>query len=253
MRRLFIAGNWKMNKTADEATRLAEEVQKRGLGEKSIDIGIFVPSPFLKDVRMAAPDICVGAQNIYFEENGAFTGEISAEMILSVGVGWTLVGHSERRHIFGESDSEVNKKVKRALACGISPVVCVGEDLGQREKGTTLDVVGLQVKELFYGLSEKQASMVTLAYEPVWAIGTGKTASPEDAEEVHAYIRMIAASLYGVEISDSLRILYGGSVKPSNAEKLLSKRNIDGALIGGASLKGEDFISICDTAALMRK
>ncbi len=253
MRKLFIAGNWKMNKTYDEAVKLAGDIQRRGLKEGKIDIAVFVPSLYLKEIRDTAPDIITGAQNIYFEENGAFTGEISAAMIRSVGVNWTLIGHSERRHIFGETDCEVNKKVTRALSQCIYPVVCVGEDLTERERGITLDIVGRQVKELFYGLSREQAEKVIIAYEPVWAIGTGKTASPADAEEVHAYIRMITASLYGKDMSDGMRILYGGSVKPSNAEKLLSMRNIDGALIGGASLKSDDFIAICDTAVALEK
>ncbi|MBN2726944.1 triose-phosphate isomerase [Candidatus Mcinerneyibacteriota bacterium] len=253
MRKFFIAGNWKMNKTYDEAVQLAAAVQQRAVNEKKINIGVFVPAPYLRELAMASPDLIVGAQNLYWENAGAFTGEVSPPMLRSLGVSWTLIGHSERRALFGETDEEVNKKAIAALKHCISPIVCVGETLGEREKKTTLDIIGKQVKEAFYNIPADVAATVTLAYEPVWAIGTGKTATPEDAEEVHAYIRMILASLYSTEVSRTIRILYGGSVKPSNAASLLKMKNIDGALIGGASLNKDDFISICDTALTIEK
>ena len=253
MRKIFIAGNWKMNKTYDEAVQLAKAVQQRAVNEKKINIGVFVPSPYLRDLAMASPDLIVGAQNLYWENAGAFTGEISSPMLRSLGISWTLIGHSERRALFGETDEEVNRKTIAALKHCISPIVCVGETLEEREKKTTLDIIGKQVKEAFYNIPVDMATTVTLAYEPVWAIGTGKTATPEDAEEVHAYIRIILSSLYSKGTADQIRILYGGSVKPSNASSLLKMKNIDGALIGGASLNKDDFISICDTAVTIEK
>ena len=253
MRKFFIAGNWKMNKTYDEAVQLAQAVQQRAVNEKKINIGVFVPAPYLRDLAMASPDLIVGAQNLHWENSGAFTGEISSPMLRSVGVSWTLIGHSERRALFGETDDEVNKKAIAALKHCISPIVCVGETLEEREKGITLDIIGRQVKEAFYTIPADMAETMTLAYEPVWAIGTGKTATPDDAEEVHAFIRMTLASLYSAEVSEKIRILYGGSVKPSNAESLLKMADIDGALIGGASLNKDDFISICDTALTIEK
>ncbi|HDS03253.1 MAG TPA: triose-phosphate isomerase [Firmicutes bacterium] len=253
MRKFLIAGNWKMNKNYDEALQLARAIQQRAVNEKKINIGVFVPAPYLREMSLESPDLIVGAQNIYWEQYGAFTGEISPPMLRSLGISWTLIGHSERRALFGETDEDVNRKTVAALKHCFFPIVCVGETLSQREKKTTLDIIGKQVKELFYEIPADMARSVTVAYEPVWAIGTGKTATPDDAEEVHAYIRMIITSLYGREISDEVRILYGGSVKPSNAASLLKMRNVDGALIGGASLNKEDFISICDTAVSIDK
>jgi triosephosphate isomerase len=253
MRKFFIAGNWKMNKTYDEAVQLAKAVQQRAVNEKKINIGVFVPAPYLRDLAMASPDLIVGAQNLHWENAGAFTGEVSPPMLRSLGISWTLIGHSERRALFGETDDEVNKKTMAALKHCISPIVCVGETLEEREKGITLDIIGRQVKEAFYAIPADMAATVTLAYEPVWAIGTGKTATPEDAEEVHAFIRKTLASLYSAEASQIMRILYGGSVKPSNTSSLLKMTNIDGALIGGASLNKDDFISICDTALTIEK
>ena len=253
MRKLFIAGNWKMNMLYDEALAFFAELEHFASDKKSIDIALFVPSIYLTDAGKTAKNFIVGAENIYFEEKGAFTGEISPTMLKSINISWTLIGHSERRNLFGETDEWVNKKVQIALKNNIFPVVCVGEKLEEREHGITMEIIGKQVKELFYGITKEDAKKIIIAYEPIWAIGTGKTASPSDAETVHAGIRDIVKTLYDEEVANSLRILYGGSVKPSNAEALLKEKDIDGALIGGASLKTDDFFSISTTAISLRK
>jgi triosephosphate isomerase len=186
----------------------------------------------------------VGAQNMYFEKEGAFTGEISPVQLIDAGAKFVIIGHSERRHIFGEKDELINKKVKAALSYGLTPILCVGELLEEREAGKTMDVNKKQIVEGFKGLSEEEASKVIIAYEPVWAIGTGKTATPEDADEVHSFIRKVLEELYSKNLAESIRILYGGSVKPENVDGLMAKENIDGVLVGGASLKVDSFTRI---------
>ncbi|MFO7897526.1 MAG: triose-phosphate isomerase [Planctomycetota bacterium] len=246
MRRLFIAGNWKMNKdlrgALDLVTALKEEV---GDGE-AVDVGVFPPFVYLQAVARALADspIVVGAQNMYPEPSGAFTGETAGPMILDVGGTHVLIGHSERRQYFGETDAGVNTRLRAALDCGLKPVVCVGETLDQREAGDTETVVRRQVDAALDGLADEQAADLVLAYEPVWAIGTGKTATPDQAQEVHAFIRSTLADRFTPTVADGIRIQYGGSVKPDNAADLLGQEDIDGALVGGASLEAETFIPI---------
>jgi len=244
MRRALIAANWKMFLNRESGTQLAMALAKKTADVKDRDILICPAAPLLSDVSAVIQDsrIQLGAQNMYFEKEGAFTGEVSADMLLSVGCSHVLLGHSERRHVFGEDDRLVNKKVLFALKAGLKPVLCVGELLEEREAGNTEKVVGRQVVK---GLENVDApAQITIAYEPVWAIGTGKTATPEDADTVQAYIRKTVADIYSPDIADNLRILYGGSVKPDNMGGLMAKDSVDGALVGGASLKADSFCDI---------
>ena len=215
---------------------------------KGVDRDILLCAPFTIIGPLAkeleGTNILVGAQNMYFEKEGAFTGEISPAMLADVGAKFVILGHSERRHVFGEKDELINKKVKAALANNIMPILCVGELLAEREAGKTESVVKLQTVEGVKGLTNDEAVKVTIAYEPVWAIGTGKNATPEDADNVHAYIRKVLAEIYNKDISEKIRIQYGGSVKPDNVDSLMAKSNIDGALVGGASLKADSFSRI---------
>lgn len=251
MRRPLIAGNWKMNLTRAEAIDLAS-----GLASASFesDAEVLVcPTPvFVDAVASAVKDssVAVGGQDVYFESNGAFTGETSCAMLNDLGCTFVILGHSERRNVIGETDELINKKVHAALAAGLTPVLCVGELLEQRESGQTQEVVKGQFEGSLAGVTEEQIRNVVIAYEPVWAIGTGKTASPEQAQEVHADLRKLLAERYNSEISESVRILYGGSVKPNNAAELLSQTDIDGALVGGASLKVDSFTAIVNAAAV---
>lgn len=254
MRRFLIAGNWKMFKNRADALQLARDIDRARENYPTIDIAIFPPFLYLSEIlQNKTGDLSVGAQNMHWEKEGAFTGEISPMMLASLNIHTVLIGHSERRMFFGETDTGVNRKIASALEWDINPIVCVGEKLEEREKGITMEVVGKQVKELFFGFSEEQAKKICIAYEPVWAIGTGKNATPEEAEEVHAYIRNVANLLYGTDFAGNLRILYGGSVKPENALGLLEQTDIDGALIGGTSLKAIDFLSVCKTAQTISK
>lgn len=244
MRRALIAANWKMFLNRESGTQLAMALAKKIADVEDRDILICPAAPLLSDVSAAIQGsrIQLGGQNMYFEKEGAFTGEVSADMLLSVGCTYVLLGHSERRHVFGEDDTLINKKVLFALESGLKPVLCVGELLEEREAGNTEKVVHRQVVK---GLENVDApAQITIAYEPVWAIGTGKTATPEDAETVQAYIRKTVADIYSTDIADNLRILYGGSVKPDNINGLMAKGNIDGALVGGASLKADSFYDI---------
>ena len=249
MRRPFIAGNWKMNLDRQTSVDLATELLnglKQWNRREEVDVAVCPPSCYL-DAVVSSVDTAilgVGAQNVYHESNGAYTGELSTSMLLDVGCKYVILGHSERRHILGETDEDVNLKLKAALAAGLVPIVCVGETLDQREAGKTLDVIRTQFTGSFAGLTNDQMATVVIAYEPVWAIGTGKTATPEQAEEVHLDLRKIIADCYNGEIAESVRIQYGGSVKPDNAAELLAKPNIDGALVGGASLKAAPFLEI---------
>jgi len=253
MRKPFVAGNWKMNTDSRSSVRLAEGVAARtiGLAGKSVDVVLFPPFVYLQAVVQTVGNshVAVGAQDVYFERNGAFTGEISVSMLKDVGCSYVLCGHSERRHIIGENDELVNKKVSAAISGGLLPILCVGELLEQRKAGRTAEVVTAQVRSGFHGLGVEKASAVIVAYEPVWAIGTGLTASPSQAQEVHAMIREVLGELYGSRFADEVRILYGGSVKPDNAAALMREPDTDGLLVGGASLKVDDFVEIIRAAA----
>ena len=246
MRTPLIAGNWKMNTDSESATALAGAIAQRAAEAASAELLICPPSLYLSLVREAignAP-VGLGSQNMYHEPKGAFTGEISGAMLKDVGVDYVILGHSERRHILGETDADVNKKTTAALTAGLRPIVCVGELLEQREAGNTAEVIRGQFDGSLAGISAETIKSVVIAYEPVWAIGTGKVASPDQAEEVHADLRKQLAERYNDDVAASVRILYGGSVKPDNAAELLGQPNIDGALIGGASLKADDFLAI---------
>jgi len=250
MRRKFIAGNWKMNLDRASALALAQEVARRAAGKDGVDLAVFPPSVYIDAVRQAIAGSCLawGAQNVYYEPNGAFTGEISVAMLADLGCRYAILGHSERRHILGETDEQVNKKVHAVLKGGILPVVCLGETLAERESGQTLKVIERQVSGSLAGLTAEQMSTVVIAYEPVWAIGTGRNATPDQAEEVHLALRRILEGRYNGNVARTVRIQYGGSVKASNARELLSQPDIDGALVGGASLKADEFLGIVDAA-----
>lgn len=245
MRRPFIAGNWKMNKTIADALAFAEEFKK--IYTKS-DVRVAVAAPFLqlKDLKKAfeGTGIGVAAQNMHWEDNGAFTGEISAPMLKEIGVDYCIIGHSERRQYFGETDETVNKKVAKALKEGILPILCVGESLEVREAGGEKAFVEAQIRADFAGVSAEDAIKITVAYEPIWAIGTGRTASPEQAQEMCGFIRTVLEDIYGEDVSEEVTIQYGGSVKPSNVSELMNQIDIDGALVGGASLKAADFLEL---------
>ncbi|MEO8493964.1 MAG: triose-phosphate isomerase [Planctomycetota bacterium] len=249
MRRPFIAGNWKMNLSRDKAVALAQGIVER-LGTTDIEVAIAPPSAYLDAVSYVTNGSVVGlsAQNMYHEANGAFTGEISASMLLDLGCKYVILGHSERRHILGETDKDVNRKLLAALAAGLVPIVCVGETLEERQSGNTQSVVQTQCEGSLAGLSNEQMSGVVIAYEPVWAIGTGKVATPDEAEEVHADLRRLLETRYNSDVAAAVRIQYGGSVKPDNAGELLGQPNIDGALVGGASLNAENFLGIIAAA-----
>ena len=245
-RRKLIAGNWKMNNTNKEGLELVSKLKELVKDCKDRDIMIAPSFTCLSEIKNAisGSNIKLGAQNLYFEEKGAFTGQVSADMLLSVGCEYVIIGHSECRDIFGETDELINKKVKRALEKNLIPVLCIGEHLEEREKGITADVVSTQTKKGFEGLTEQDALKVVIAYEPVWAIGTGKTATPQDADDVHKSIRDTLKSIYNENVADNIIILYGGSVNENNADELLNMPNIDGALVGGASLVADKFAGI---------
>ncbi len=251
MRRPYIAGNWKMNLDRASAISLATEVASQTTGIEGVDVALCPPSVYLDAVGsvISGSQMVMGAQNMYHQPEGAFTGELSAAMLLDVGCRCVILGHSERRHEMGESNEDVNKKVLAALAAGLEPIVCVGELLAEREAGTTGDVIRNQFDGSLAGVTAEQMGQITLAYEPVWAIGTGKVASPEQAEEVHLDLRKLMEDRYNSEVAQAVRIQYGGSVKPGNAAELLAKPNIDGCLIGGASLKADLFVPVIRTAA----
>jgi triosephosphate isomerase len=245
-RKPIVAGNWKMNKTSDESEALARGVVE-ALG--SVDgVDVVVCPTFTSLERVASvvkgTPVGLGAQNVYWEAEGAFTGEISTAMLLTCGCTHVILGHSERRQYFGETDATVNRRVKAALEAALSPIVCVGETLEERESDVTDDVIKTQVTGSLEGLSPEDVAKLVLAYEPVWAIGTGLTASPEQAEAVHALIRKVLADSFGKDVSEAVRIQYGGSVKPDNAAVLFSQPNIDGGLIGGAALDAESFAAV---------
>jgi triosephosphate isomerase len=245
MRSYFIAGNWKMHKTVSESVAFAKELREKlaGCGEKLLIAPAFTALAAVAEITKGS-NIILGAQNMGPEEQGAHTGEVSVLMLKDLGVGAVILGHSERRHSYLESDELVNKKLLLALKHGIEPILCVGETLEEREGGKLEAVVGTQVTKGLGGVTAAELAKVTIAYEPVWAIGTGKTATPEDADAVHAYIRKVLSGLYGEAAAKAMCIQYGGSVKPDNVAQLMQKPNIDGALVGGASLKAESFVPI---------
>jgi triosephosphate isomerase len=245
MRNYFIAGNWKMHKTVAESVALAKELKDKlaDCGEKMLVAPAFTSLAVVAEV-LKGSNIMLGAQNMGPEEQGAHTGEVSVLMLKDLGVKAVILGHSERRHSYLENDALINKKVLLALRHGIEPILCVGETLEEREAGRLEAVIGTQVREGLKGVDAAALKNVTIAYEPVWAIGTGKTATPEDADAVHAFIRKVLAGLYGQAAAKEICIQYGGSVKPDNAAQLMAKPNIDGALVGGASLKAETFAPI---------
>ncbi len=249
-RQAVIAGNWKMNKTAAEAAELINELIPEVSGA---DCGVVICTPFtdlpVAVSKTAGTNIKVGAQNVHFEKSGAFTGEISADMLTELGVEYVVIGHSERRQYFGETDVTVNKRVTAALAAGLKVILCVGESKTEREQGITAELVALQTKIALIGVSEADLANVIIAYEPVWAIGTGLTATAEQAEDVCKGIREVVASLYSNSAAEALTIQYGGSMNAKNADELLAMPNIDGGLIGGASLKAPDFGAIVKAAS----
>ncbi len=246
MRKTLIAGNWKMNTNRADAVALAKGVAEGAASVDSVDLVVCPPAVYLSAVgeALAGSPVALGAQNMCSEDNGAFTGETSHAMLTDVGTEYVILGHSERRTLYGETDADVCKKTHKALEAGLAPIVCVGELLEERESGKTADVIKTQFEGSLDGVTEAQITNIVIAYEPVWAIGTGKVASPEQAEEVHADLRRLLAERYTAEIAESVRILYGGSMKPGNAPELLAKPNVDGGLIGGAALKAEDFLGI---------
>jgi triosephosphate isomerase len=250
MRRKLIAGNWKMNTNRASAVALARGVVERAGALSHLDLLVCPPAVYLTSVNevVAGTPVALGAQNMYHEPEGAFTGETSAAMLLDVGCGYVILGHSERRHILGESDADVNQKTLAALSAGLIPIVCVGELLAEREAGQTASVICRQFDESLTNVSADRIERVVIAYEPVWAIGTGKVATPQQAQEVHADLRRLLRERYNDQFATAVRVLYGGSVKPANAADLLSQPDIDGALVGGASLKVDDFLGIASGA-----
>ena len=251
MRKPFIAGNWKMNMNSASAVALAAGLVKELNGIDTVDVAVCPPFVYLQSVAAAlsASNIALGSQNVYFEEQGAFTGETSCGMLKDTSCTYAIIGHSERRHVMGETDALINKKVSATISGGLLPIFCVGELLEERQGGTTNEVVTSQIKNGLEGIDAERVQAVTVAYEPVWAIGTGLTATPEQAQEVHAMIRGLLAELYGNEIAQAIRIQYGGSAKPGNTAELMAQPDVDGLLVGGAALKVEDFAAMVKTIA----
>ena len=249
-RKTIIAGNWKMNKTASETKKFAEELKAVMPKAKWCEVVVCVPAVNIQTAIKAFKDmrVSVGAENLFYEKSGAYTGEVSGDMLKDLGVKYVIIGHSERRQYFGETDVTVNKKVHAALEAGLHPIICVGESLEQREMGITMELVALQVKAALSGVSAEKVRKCVIAYEPVWAIGTGKTATAEQAAEVCTLIRTTIRHLYGARIARSVTIQYGGSMKPANAAELLAQPDIDGGLIGGAALKSGEFVDIINAA-----
>ncbi len=245
MRTPMIAGNWKMNKNLDEALELVKGIKGEERDEE-VEAVLCVPFVNLTEVKkiIEDTDIKLGAQNVHWEDSGAYTGEISPLMLKNIGVEYVIIGHSERRQLFNETDEIVNKKVKAVFNHGLKPILCVGETLDQREEGIEQNIVGKQIKNGLQGIEEKDCKNIVIAYEPIWAIGTGKTASSEDANTMLGFIREILGDIYNEDLKNNIRILYGGSVKPNNIKELMKEEEIDGALVGGASLKKEDFLSL---------
>ena len=249
-RKTVIAGNWKMNMTASETKKFAEELKAIMPKAKWCDVVVCVPSVNISTAIRAFKDlrVSVGAENVFYEKSGAYTGEVSAEMLKDLGAKYVIIGHSERRQYFGDTDFTVNQQALAAPEAGLHPIICVGETLEQRELGITMELIALQVKSALAGVPAEKLRKCVIAYEPVWAIGTGKTATAEQAAEVCTFIRTTVRHLYGARIARSITIQYGGSMKPSNAAELLGQSDIDGGLIGGASLKPSEFVEIINAA-----
>lgn len=245
-RKTLIAANWKMHKTVEEAVNFVKALQKRVPVREDRDIMIAPPFTALYSVGsiIDRKDVWLGAQNCHWEEKGAFTGEISPVMLVDVGCRYVIVGHSERRHIFGETDEVINRKVKAVLNRDLIPILCVGEKLEERESGKTFDVVKNQIERGLNGVGYREAVRMVIAYEPVWAIGTGRTARPDQAQEVHLFVREVLSTIYDNGLASSVQVLYGGSVKPDNVDELMSEPDIDGLLVGGASLELDSFCRI---------
>ncbi|MDQ0198992.1 triose-phosphate isomerase [Neobacillus ginsengisoli] len=248
MRKPIIAGNWKMNKTLSEAKSFAEEVKSLVPAQEKMESVICAPALFLQSLveTVKGTDVKIGAQNMHFEENGAFTGEISPNALADLGVQYVIIGHSERREMFNETDESVNKKTVAAFKYNLTPIVCCGETLEQRENGETMNLVGSQIEKALKGLSETQVNQTVIAYEPIWAIGTGKSSTAEDANEVCAHIRQVVAKQFSEEVAAAVRIQYGGSVKPGNIKEYMAQPDIDGALVGGASLEAQSFLQLLE-------
>ncbi|NSL53161.1 triose-phosphate isomerase [Calidifontibacillus erzurumensis] len=248
MRKPIIAANWKMHKTLAEAISFVDQVKNSIPSPEKVDSVVCAPFLFLERLSNLTKDtnLKIGAQNMHFEQKGAFTGEISPIQLRDIGVDYVIIGHSERREMFAETDETVNKKVHAAFAHGLTPIVCVGETLEQREAGSTNAVVGAQVEKGLAGLSNELAKQVVIAYEPIWAIGTGKSSDATDADEVCGYIREVIGKLFDNEVAESVRIQYGGSVKPDNIGEFMARPNIDGALVGGASLEPDSFLQLLE-------
>lgn len=248
MRKPIIAGNWKMHKTLSEAKSFTEEVKDQVPASEEMDSVICAPALFLQSLVEAAKGtrVKIGAQNMHFEESGAFTGEISPKALADLGVEYVIIGHSERREMFNETDESVNKKVHAAFKYNLTPIVCCGETLAQREHGETMDFVGGQIQKALAGLTAEQVKQTVIAYEPIWAIGTGKSSTSTDANEVCAHIRKTIAEQFTQDVADAVRIQYGGSVKPGNIKEYMAESDIDGALVGGASLEPQSFLQLLE-------
>ncbi|MFD1926931.1 triose-phosphate isomerase [Sporosarcina siberiensis] len=251
MRKRIIAGNWKMYKTIDEAKNFAQEVKGKLIESEIVEAVICPPAPYLYELAEITKgySIKIGAQTMHEEIEGAFTGEISPTMLSNLGVQYVIIGHSERRMYFNETDQSVNKKVKAAFESNLTPIVCVGESLEERESNKTVEIVSNQVTKAFLNRTGETIEKAVIAYEPIWAIGTGKTATADDANEVCHAIRNTVEELYGADVANKVRIQYGGSVKPENIEELLTKEHIDGALVGGASLDSNSFLKLIEAAS----
>jgi len=248
MRKPIIAGNWKMNKTLSEAKSFAEEVKSLVPAAENMESVICAPALFLQTLVETAQgtDVKIGAQNMHFEESGAFTGEISPKALADLGVQYVIIGHSERREMFNETDESVNIKALAAFKYNLTPIVCCGETLEQRENGETNQLVGDQVAKALAGLTEDQVKQTVIAYEPIWAIGTGKSSTSQDANDVCAHIRQVIAQKFSQDVADAVRIQYGGSVKPENIKEYMAQPDIDGALVGGASLEAQSFLKLLE-------
>jgi len=252
MRRPIIAGNWKMNKCVGDAVQLVSALKNEVSSVTDVDVVVAPVSTSLCKVAevIRGSNIFLSAQNVHWENSGAYTGELSCEMLLDVGCSYVIIGHSERRTLFGETNDGVNKKVTAALKAGLKPIMCIGESLEQRESGKTFELIESQIREGLAGFSSEQVAGIVVAYEPIWAIGTGKTATAQQANEVHAFIRKTVSNIFSAQTAESLRIQYGGSANPGNAAELLREKDIDGLLVGGASLKVDSFSKMVKDAQI---
>lgn len=248
MRKPIIAGNWKMHKTLSEAKSFLEEIKNVAPDKEKVETVVCAPALFLESLVEGSKEsvVEIGAQNMHFEESGAFTGEISPKALEDIGVKYVILGHSERREMFNETDEAVNKKTLAAFKYNLTPIVCCGETLEQRENGETKNLVGSQVEKALTGLTEDQVRQTVIAYEPIWAIGTGKSSTSQDANEVCAHIRQVIAQQFSQDVADAVRIQYGGSVKPANIKEYMGQPDIDGALVGGASLEPQSFLQLLE-------